>query len=182
MVERLVAQAVSELDPAADLSAMALGFNLFRVANRIQQDLETGVHRPSGITWAAFRILFTIRYANQITPLELARLSHVSQASISSVLKTLERYGLVARNRSPSDGRVTIVTLTTAGEAAVAELFRRNNARERDWAAALSVAERETLTALLRKILAFHPPAAGAVGQPIARFAPPGGSDGTVTG
>jgi uncharacterized protein (TIGR00369 family) len=177
-VEELVAAAVAELDPAADLSAMAVGFNLFRVANRIQQDLETGVHRPSGITWAAFRILFTIRYTEQITPLELARLSHVSQASISSVLNTLERYGLVARSRSPSDGRVTIVTLTTAGEVAVGELFRRNNARERDWAAALSVAERDTLTNLLRKILSFHPPAAQAIGQTVLRpDAPDAGVD-----
>jgi phenylacetic acid degradation protein PaaD len=181
MIERLVAEAVAEIDPAADLSAMAVGFNLFRVANRIQQDLETGVHRPSGITWAAFRILFTVRYAKQITPLELARLSHVSQASISSVLNTLERYGLVARSRSPSDGRVTIVTLTAAGEAAVGELFRRNNARERAWTAALSVAERDTLTALLRKILSFHPPPANSVGQPIARSRAPGASASTVT-
>jgi DNA-binding MarR family transcriptional regulator len=157
-VETLVGEAVREIAPDADLAAMALAFNLFRVANRIQQDLETGIHRPAGVSWAAFRILFTIRYTREITPLELARLSSVSQASISSVLNTLERYGLIVRDRSPIDGRMVIVKLTDAGEQKIAELFLRNNAREQDWSQGLTQRECETMVRLLRKLLVYRPP------------------------
>ena len=157
-VDALAKRRAAEDLPDGDLDAMALCFNLFRVANRIQQDLETRVHRPAGISWAAFRILFTVRYASSITPLELARLSSVSQASISSVLNTLERYGMVVRERAESDGRMIYVRLTPAGERNLAELLARNNAREQGWAAALTPTEQRRMLALLHKLLAFHIP------------------------
>jgi DNA-binding MarR family transcriptional regulator len=156
-LDRRMKSAVLEFAPDADLEMMELVFNIFRVTYRLQQDVETNVHRPSGLTWAAFRLLFTIRHAGPLTPLELAQLFSVSQASISSVINTLERYGLVSREPAPNDGRSILVTLTHQGDAVAAELFRRHNAREIEWGSALTKRERQTLVRLLEKLLAHRP-------------------------
>src|SRR5689334_3059407 len=79
-LDRRVREAVLEFAPDADLESMVMVLDIFRVANRIQQDVETTVHRPSGLTWAAFRILFTIRHGGPIAPGELAKLFSVAKA------------------------------------------------------------------------------------------------------
>jgi len=155
--DELAREAVSKLDDYSDVEAMLVSFTLVRAANRIQQDLETSVHRPAGITWAAFRVLFAVSVVGPITPAHLAHLSSVSAASISSVLNTLERNKLVKRVPSPEDGRSVVVMLTASGRRAVEELLVRNNAREVAWVEALTASERKTLTKLLHKLLVHHP-------------------------
>jgi len=157
--EALARQSMRGLAEPTDLDAMAVVFNLIRAANRAQQDLETTVHRPAGVTWAAFRVLFTIFAVGPLTPLQLARLSSVSAASVSSVLNTLERNGLVLRRPSQDDGRSLVVELTARGQEVVGVLALRNNEREVQWASALTAAERRTFARLLHKILAHRPPA-----------------------
>ncbi|HTW12782.1 MAG TPA: MarR family transcriptional regulator, partial [Solirubrobacteraceae bacterium] len=126
---------------------------------RILQDLETNVHRPAGVTWAAFRALFTVAAVGPIAPAQLASLTSVSPASISSVLNTLERNKLVQRKPSAADGRSVLVNLTPKGRRAVRELVVRNNTREVAWMAALSDSERKALARLLHKLLAHRPAA-----------------------
>lgn len=153
-----VRNAVREFAPGSDIDALMVCFNLIRATDRLNQDLETNVHRPAGLTWAAYRLMFAIRSAGPQTPLQVARLTNVSQASVSSVLKTLERNGLIRREPSERDGRSVTVHLTPAGNGVLSELFRRNNDREIEWASALTPAERETLVRLLRKLRAHEPP------------------------
>ena len=50
----------------------------------------------------------------------------IDAGHLSRLLARLERRGLVARERSPSDGRRQVARLTPAGEAAFAELDRRS--------------------------------------------------------
>ena len=165
--EELARKAIAEIDPPPDVEAMQVTFNLIRAANRVQQDLEGSIHRPAGVTWAAFRILFTIFSVGPIAPAQLARLSSVSAASISVVLNTLERNKMIKRRRSTTDGRSVVVELTAKGRKTVTTLFSRNNARESDWAAALTASERATFTRLLRKLLTHHPTDPDASGKPL---------------
>lgn len=150
-------EVVSQLPGYSDVDAMLVSFSLARAANRIQQDLETNVHRPAGLTWAAFRVLYSVVAVGPTTPAQLAHLSSVSAASISSVLNTLERNRLVTRAPSAQDGRSVVVHLTEAGRDAVNELLVRNNAREVAWVEVLTAAERRTLARLLHKLLLHHP-------------------------
>jgi len=101
--EALARSAATELYPDVDSSAMALCFNLIRAANRMTKDLEVSAHRPMGLSFAGYRLLFTIKSVRQVNPNELARLSSVSTASMSSLLNTLEKYGLLTRTRDPED-------------------------------------------------------------------------------
>jgi DNA-binding MarR family transcriptional regulator len=164
-----VLHAVRDFSPGSDLDALMVCFNLVRVTDRLVHDVEVNVHRPAGLTWAAYRMLFAIRSAGPMTPLQIARITDVSQASVSSGLKTLERNGLIRREPSPSDGRSVTVHLTDAGAEVLAELYARNNEREVAWASALTPEEQETLVGLLRKLRAHEPaPSASPSGRLIA--------------
>lgn len=156
--EKLANDSTREMFPEYDADAMALCFNLIRLVNRITTDLEVRVHRPEGLSFSAFRLLFAIRAVGAGYPNELARLSSVSTASMSSLLNTLEKYGLVTREADTLDKRKTLVRLTPLGEARVTELTRKNSLRESDWAEGLTRTEAIILTELLRKLLQHHPP------------------------
>ena len=156
--EKLANDSTREMFPEYDEAAMALCFNLIRLANRITADLEVSVHRPGSLSFSAFRLLFAIRAVGAGYPNELARLSSISSASMSSLLNTLEKYGLVAREADASDKRKTLVRLTPLGEGRVTELARKNSLRESDWAEGLTRTEATILTELLRKLLLHHPP------------------------
>jgi DNA-binding MarR family transcriptional regulator len=155
--DRLVLDRIATLEPDADRHAIAVVFNLMRLANVMVADVEANVHRPRGLSWAGFRILFALWIAGPIEPRELARLAAVTRASISSVLNTLERGELVERRRESVDRRVVTVLLTAKGRRSVSSAFRGHHARERAWLAALSPTEVDTLAELLHRILASHP-------------------------
>lgn len=155
----LALSVLEQTDPDGSESALEMGLTIVRAGNRLQNDLDTYVNRPAGATWATFRVLFTIRSLGEITPKRLARLSNTSAASVTSVLKTLDKHGLIVRKRDPNDGRSVTLALSEAGEVAAAELFRRNHARMEMWAAEFSEEERALLVKLLDRILHDpHPP------------------------
>jgi len=154
--DRFIKLALSVLegaDPEGSASALELGLTIVRAGNRLQNDLDTYVNRPAGATWATFRVLFTIQAMGSVTPKRLARLSNTSAASVTSVLKTLDKHGLIVREPDPKDGRSVSLALSPAGEAAASELFRRNHARMEAWAADFSEEERALLVRMLGRIL-----------------------------
>ncbi len=155
--EQMASAAAPDLYPEVDFEAMTLSFNMIRMANRLIKDLEVSVHRKNGMSFSSYRVLFAVSAAGRITPNELARLSSVSTASMSSMLNTLERSGLILRENDPEDGRRSIVSLTEEGRLRLAEALPANNAREREWANGLSVGEQTLLLELLRKWLSFRP-------------------------
>lgn len=154
-------QRVAEALPGTDTEAMALLLNLIRMANRVVQDFETNVHRPLGLSWAGFRILFTLFVMGSMEQHDVARYAGVSRAAASSVLATLERDGHVARERSASDRRMVAVALTPAGRRLVTEAYEGQREREPGWVAPLDGDDRATLHRLLRSLLAHHPEGEG---------------------
>lgn len=158
--EHRAVSAAAEVHPGLDVEAMVLSFDLIRMANRLMKDLEVSVHRPAGVSFAAYRVLFAIRSAGRIVPNELARLSSVSTASMASTLGTLDRAGLITRGHDPDDGRRQVIGLTPEGERLVAELIAATNARERQWVEGVAPDARPMLTGLLRTWLRFRPPPA----------------------
>ncbi len=155
---RLARERTAELAPGTDHEAMDVVLSVLRLSNRLVGDLEAHVHRPMGWSWAGFRILFTLWVAGPLEPRALAHLSAVTRASISSVLNTLERDGLVERRRESSDRRMVTVVLTALGRRKTADAFRRQNAREREWVSVLEPEERRELARLLDRLLRHHPP------------------------
>jgi len=154
--ERVAGQQVATLDPNADLLTFGVTFNLMRMATRMSQSLEADVHGPAGWSMAGFRVMFVVWVAGELAPNEIARLSGLSRAAVSSVLNTLERDGLAERSRESDDRRVVTVRLTTVGRKRLTKAYLEQNRREGELLSGLSRRELEQLNTLLRRMIAPH--------------------------
>jgi DNA-binding MarR family transcriptional regulator len=150
--EELARAGAAGVDPGVDAEVLTAALNLVRVSNLLVTDLESRVHRPSGWTWAGFRVMFAVLVTEKAEPREVARLAGVTRASVSGVLNTLERSGLVVRERSSADRRVVTVRLTPRGRRATIAAFERNHAVEKLWLSGLSRAELHRLIGLLHRL------------------------------
>jgi len=140
--------------PGLDPLAMRLVLSLHRAANMLVYDLESTVHRPRGLSWPGFRVMFVIWLAGPLEAKKVAELSGMSRAAVSALVGTLEKDGFVVKDRDPDDGRALRLGLTPAGLDAIADDFRAHNEREREWADALTEDEQRTLVDLLEKVAA----------------------------
>ncbi len=155
--ERLATKRMAEVTDDLDAGALSLVYNMVKLSNRVVADIESQVHTAAGWSWAGFRIMFVTYVFGELEPREISRLSDVSRASVSSVLNTLERDGLVVRLRESHDRRLVTVRLTERGERDLLSTFVAHHQREKQWSAALSVDERQQLTKLIRKMLLNTP-------------------------
>jgi DNA-binding MarR family transcriptional regulator len=110
-----------------------------------------------GIDAATLDLLSTLRRAGRpyrLTAGAIADRTLVSAGAISQRIARAERAGLVTRGRTGADGRLSHVTLTPEGHAlierSVDDLLRYEESR----LAALTQAQRDDLSALLRVLLA----------------------------
>jgi DNA-binding MarR family transcriptional regulator len=150
-VTRALAETPRRID-GIDRESMELILLLHRVTNVVVYDLESRVHRPAGWTWAAFRAVFTLWISGPLEPSRLAETSGMSRQAVSSLVKTLEADGLIARSAVAHDGRSVVLSLTPTGTRKIMQVFRDHNVREADWAGTLAADERETMIRLLRKL------------------------------
>ncbi len=142
----------------ADMEALRASFDLIRASTRLVQHLERHVHRPAGWSMAGFRVMFCVWVAGELEPREIARLSGLSRAAVSSVLNTLERDGLVRRYRESADRRLVTVRLTAEGERGVRQAYAEQNEQERAFFDALSPTQLSDLTDTLRAMLEHRLP------------------------
>jgi DNA-binding MarR family transcriptional regulator len=138
--------------PGIDRSAMQMVLLLHRVASSIVYDLESTVHRPAGWSWSAFRLLFTLWVAGPHESRQVAHLSGMSRAAVSSLTKTLSASGLLARRSDERDRRAVILSLTERGADALETTFRAHNEREARWASLITEDELATLNGVLTKL------------------------------
>lgn len=141
----------------ADELSTKLFFSLLRMGNRLSKDFEVAIRRNASLSFAGYQLLYTLNAVGRMNSNQLARIAGVSTASMSSLLNTLERKGLVLRQDDPKDGRRTIVTLTENGEDLIFTLYRQNVDRELAWSQALPRQEAEQLWILIDKLLKHRP-------------------------
>lgn len=84
----------------------------------------------------------------------LGHLQRLDHSTIAKSVRRLEVAGLVRREKSAEDGRVTLVFLTDAGRALEEPTLQVWQALERRTTRNLSPKEREQLVSLARKIIA----------------------------
>ncbi len=151
--ERVAVGAVGAAVPDADLDALRASFDLIRASTRLVQRLESDVHREAGWSMAGFRVMFCVWVGGELEPRDIARLSGLSRAAVSSVLNTLERDGLVERFRESADRRLVTVRLTDDGTRRLIEAYRRQNQVEQEFFGALSTDDRRRLARDLATLL-----------------------------
>ena len=135
-----------------DFEAMAVTANLFRAANAARNHMERTVLAKSNLTWTAFVVLWVAWIWEQAETREIASEAGVSKATLSGVLTTLERRGLVNRKRGEHDGRLVTVELTPAGKELMKGLFPEFNRSERHVTRGLTSSQLHAIAESLRQI------------------------------
>lgn len=109
-----------------------------------------GVTRRSGLSHAAFNALAVIEGegAPMLTG-EVAARMHITSGSITSVLDTLERKGLVVRSNDPGDRRRVLVDITPEAQTLLDDLLPRVQQMADAIAATLTDDELATVVSLL---------------------------------
>lgn len=134
--EAAVAAVVAAL-PGIDTTSLRASFNLVRASTRLTRRLESRVHHEAGWSMAGFRVMFCVWVRGALQPRQIARLSGLSRAAVSSALNTLERDGLVERTREHTDRRLVTVRLTDDGATRLVAAYEKQNSVEQEFFAAL---------------------------------------------
>ncbi|MEV7136264.1 MarR family transcriptional regulator [Arthrobacter sp. NPDC093128] len=138
--------------PSIDTHMMRLVLMLHRVTNLVTYDLESTVHRPRGLSWPAFQLLFTLWTGGEMESKVAAVRSGMSRAAVSSLSNTLENIGLIQRNADASDKRKILLSLTLQGRSTLQDALEANSEQEQKWAQDLSQTEVDQLSHLLGKV------------------------------
>ena len=135
-----------------DLDAQAVVFQLYRTSTDVIAALEAKALRPLGLSHTGFALLVTIWVGGPQEVRGLARKHRLSKPSIVSAIGTLERAGLVTRERSGDDRRLVSVALTAQGRRLVRKAQAVLHRCERALTAGLTKAERRQMAAWLRRV------------------------------
>ena len=142
-----------ELDPA---SADAF-LHLLRAADELfsARELSLGKFNLSCGRFSVMMQLFDKETDTPIarTPAELATVAGVTRATMTGLVDTLERDGLVKREPDPKDRRMMSVNLTRKGHQLITQVLPNHFRLMGEVMSPLSEAERKTLVRLLAKIL-----------------------------
>jgi DNA-binding MarR family transcriptional regulator len=136
-----------------DFESMHVISNLFRAANAVRNHMERTVLTPADLTWTAFVVLWVTWIWGGAETRVVAEEAGVSKATLSGVLTTLEKRGLLQRTRSPQDGRLVLVDLTPTGRRLIMRLFPKINAQEQVVTGLLPRGSKEDTAQLLRLLV-----------------------------
>jgi MarR family transcriptional regulator, organic hydroperoxide resistance regulator len=140
-------------DQHLDFAAMAAVSNIYRAANVIRNHMERKILADEDLSWAAFTVLFVLWIWGDQQTRHLAAEAGVTKGTLTGVLKTLEKRGLVRRHAHESDGRLVLVSLEPKGLGVIERLFPAFNMGEALVSSSLSEQEKEQLASLLRTII-----------------------------
>ena len=145
----------------SERAALDAYIKLMRAASAINSRLMPVLHAEFGVTPSQLGVLEVLSHLGPMAHCALAGKLLVSASNLTTVLDNLERDGLVRRDRDPSDRRVSIASLTPAGDARLASFFPQHVQRLMQAMAGLDSAELEEFGRLCRKLghaaAASHP-------------------------
>jgi DNA-binding MarR family transcriptional regulator len=140
--------------PSGDATATECAQNLVRTAELFLDADMRGLRRH-GLSTAARILLATLEGADEpLSQTAIAERLFTTGASVSSLVDTLERKGLVRRVRSASDRRVALVELSDAAHPVIDAYLAEVTTLHASVFAGLDAGERETLVMLLAKVAA----------------------------
>ena len=126
--------------PTTDLALAArLRLAITRTARRLRQEADAHL-TPSQVA-----ALVTIEKRGPLTPSELADVERIQRPTATRVAAHLTERGLVQRADDPRDGRVSLLSVTPAGQALLDEVRSRKNAYLADRMDGLSAGDRAAL-------------------------------------
>lgn len=155
---REAAQTFPQLDP----TSMETFLMLLRMGHLIEERGTTFFARHN-ISQARFLILMLLMRGSSgescvSTPAELADMTCCTRATMTGLIDTLERDGMVRREPDPKDRRMMKVSITESGVACMHRILPEHFERITQMMSPLSEAECRTLVGLLAKLLGANGP------------------------
>lgn len=150
--EKAVAALLSGMP--VDMESMAAVQNIYRAANAVRKRLESSVLAPHDLTWTGWVVLWVVWIWGDIETRHVALEAGISKGTLTGVVGTLEKRGLLKRRTHPDDARRVLVALTAKGRKLMSTLFPQFNAEEAFVTSGLSDTETATLARSLRKVVA----------------------------
>jgi len=125
-----------------------------RLAACLERNLAE-VYAVAGLKPAQFQVLAELRGRDPfpMTASDLAQATILTSGGMTPVLDQLEERGLITRQIDPEDRRARRIAITEKGRSHINRAMEQRTARHRALNAALTLEERESLNALLRKLL-----------------------------
>jgi DNA-binding MarR family transcriptional regulator len=138
--------------PDASASATECAMNLARTGDLVLGRVASAL-KPLDVSPAGGLVLGILKDAGRPCPPNyISERLIVSRATVTGLLDTLAKRGLVRREPHPTDRRMVLVYLTKAGSR-MADMVRRTVHRaEAEWMSSLSEQERARLIELLGKL------------------------------
>ena len=113
--------------------------------NRVEEFLD-----PYGLVLKSFNVLAVVDGDPEpLTPTVIGERTLITKTSVTSVLDSLERLGLVSRSPHPTSRRSILVSVTPQGHTTCADILRRLHALEAEWMGGMPESRRQTLIRLL---------------------------------
>lgn len=142
-----------ELDPSATEAVLLL----LRAGDDLTAKFQEYMHH-FGVSSGGFSLMMLLVNKGtgeflQCSPAELADRSGVSRATVTGVLDTLERAGLVMREPDLNDRRMVMVRLTPKGQDVIMRMLPVHFKYMADFMRDFSEEERSMLSQLCRKII-----------------------------
>ncbi|MCP3104464.1 MarR family transcriptional regulator [Myxococcus sp. K15C18031901] len=153
--ERL--QRLARRFPQLDATAIESCVALLRLSNELAGAYEARMSRH-GLSSGRFTVLIRLFSSLEsegdqgLTPAELAENSCVSRATMTGLLDTLEKDGLISRQDHPEDRRMYTVHLTPKAQRLLEDLLPEHFSRVATLMSDLDETERTTLRELLTKV------------------------------
>ncbi len=141
-------------DADYDLEAMALAANVFRVATAMRRRLEQRALKETGLSWTAFKVAWVLWIWGECEVRFVAVEADVTKGTLTGVVDTLHKRGMVQRRRHEDDRRLVSLVLTDQGHQEMAQLFPAFNAEERAIADRLHPADQHAMIRSLRRLVA----------------------------
>ena len=136
-----------------DFEAMAAVSNIFRVANVVRYHMEREVLADHDLSFTAFTTLWVLWVWGEREARHLAVEAGISKGTLTGVVSTLEKRGLVDRRTHPMDKRLVLISTTDLGSRTMEKLFPAFNGEETRITADLSSNQKKALASSLRKML-----------------------------
>jgi DNA-binding MarR family transcriptional regulator len=109
--------------------------------------------RRHGLTAAGFNVLMIVEGSpSPLCPHDIGRRRLVTKGTVTGVIDSLVKLGLVVRQPHPADRRMQLIGITDAGRALLRELLPEHRRIEERVLGRLAPAERRTLARLLARV------------------------------
>jgi DNA-binding MarR family transcriptional regulator len=123
---------------------------LIFAAHRVRTAADSAL-RECGLSFPGYKLLRALE--NSDRPMrEISAELHIAARTVTDIADGLEARGLVSRQASPADRRVTLLHLTGPGRDQLAAAAARAEATAAAAVAGLSAAEQQTLRRLLGQV------------------------------